>query len=143
MVFPSIQKAAAFANLLSEQEGLTPVYSFQERGTAVTVVGWDPGADGYRLPTKAEWSRAAVGGRTDDWLGDAAGVFGWTAEAKVKGPQPVGLLEPNPLGLYDVVGNLSELVWDAALAPVPTPRAACLRKRRRLCFMMMGLPPLA
>ena len=73
-------------------------------------------ANGYRLPSGAEWEYAARGGLQthgynysgSNYLTDVGwynGNSGWYAH-------PVGQLAPNELGLYDMSGNLWEWVWD-------------------------------
>ncbi len=94
--------AVAYANWLSEQDGLTPVYALNE-----TSVTWNRDADGWRLPTEAEWEYAARGG-TQRSNFNSAGNGGesdvaWYREITRNPTYSAGQKEPNELGLYDLV----------------------------------------
>ncbi len=98
--------AILFCNRLSEKTGLKPVYNIE--GDLVT---WDRNAIGFRLPTEAEWEYACRAGSEEDRYGKLDDI-GWY-EANSKGtPHGVGQKVPNEFGLFDMIGNVWEWVWD-------------------------------
>jgi formylglycine-generating enzyme required for sulfatase activity len=108
--------AIAFCNRLSDQEGLARAYL-----TGEGIVRRVPGADGYRLPTEAEWEYACrAGTKTAYSLGDdesRLGDFAWF-EGNASDVQPVGRKRPNPWGLHDMHGSVWEWCW-ALYEPYP------------------------
>ena len=99
-------RAIRFCNAASEWEGLDPVYTFD--GEDVT---WHVDADGYRLPTEAEWEFACRAGSTGPHYGPLAEVA-WTSADGVTTPQEIGAKLPNLNGLFDTLGNVWEWCWD-------------------------------
>ncbi len=99
-------RAIRVCNALSEWEGLDPAYTFE--GEEVT---WHVDADGYRLPTEAEWEYACRAGSTGPHYGPLTEIA-WTAADGVSHPQDVGGKLPNLNGLFDTLGNVWEWCWD-------------------------------
>jgi len=122
--------ALAYCNALSKREGLAECYTLDDcMGTAGEGLSCEEvrlsgglSCEGYRLPTEAEWERAARAGtetalfsgdledRDADPSMDGAGWYDGNSEDR---PHPAGGKAVNPWGLYDVHGNVFEWVWDA------------------------------
>ena len=124
-------------NANSEREGLSPCYFIRQGSEellvwrnqpleSVTDIVCDWEADGYRLPTEAEWEYACRGGTTsalsngldltygvgqDDPLDPNVDPIAWYWQNGAAS-HPVGQKEPNPLGLFDMHGNIQEWCWD-------------------------------
>lgn len=110
----SWKEAVQFCNALSVKTGLAPCYTFLEKRDHIT---FDPTANGYRLPTEAEWEYACKAGTDGIRYGDLDKIA-WYKENSENSPHPVGLKEPNAWGLYDMLGNVWEWcsdIYDEAL----------------------------
>ncbi|MFA5100779.1 MAG: SUMF1/EgtB/PvdO family nonheme iron enzyme, partial [Candidatus Omnitrophota bacterium] len=104
--------AAFYCNMLSEQEGLTPLYNLDDWSCQVY------GKTGYRLPTEAEWEYAAQfdDGRQFPWGNEKADDTRANANHKDHTPPeafpvPVGSYSPkgdSKLGICDMAGNVAE-----------------------------------
>ena len=138
-----------WCNVRSQLAGLTPVYytdagltQVYKTGEVTPYVNWT--ANGYRLPTEAEWEKAARGGlsgqrfpwgnfideKQANYYGSTnlysydLGPNGYNAVGSVGGsPQtsPVGSFGANGYGLYDMAGNLMEWCWDWYGTPYGQP----------------------
>ncbi|MBO1268593.1 formylglycine-generating enzyme family protein [Arthrobacter cavernae] len=97
-----------WCNAASVAQGLTPAYARSGR-----KVEWDVAADGYRLPTEAEWEYACRAETAGPHYGPLDEVS-WTALDGLSAPTDVALKAPNDLGAYDMLGNVWEWCWDYA-----------------------------
>ncbi|WP_449279273.1 formylglycine-generating enzyme family protein [Leucobacter sp. GX0328] len=102
----SWRDAIALCNAASAVEGLAPAYALDGDD-----VSWRVGADGYRLPTEAEWEYACRAGTSGPHYAPLETVA-WTSRDGVDAPHPVGAKRPNGFGLFDALGNVWEWCWD-------------------------------
>jgi sulfatase modifying factor 1 len=98
--------AIQFCNAWSEHAGLASAYRI-----VGDDVAWDTSANGYRLPTEAEWERACRAGTTGPRYG-ALDAIAWYRDNSDGRPHEVGGKQPNAWGLHDTLGNVWEWCWD-------------------------------
>ena len=88
-------------------ENLTPAYSISGKN-----VTWNAQANGYRLPTEAEWELAASSGTAAGKQSVSAENSVWNNKNSSGQSHECGKLEANTAGLFDMCGNVSEWCWD-------------------------------
>lgn len=104
----SWKDAVGFCNLLSEKAGLKICYTMSDAGENII---FDPTANGYRLPTEAEWEYACKAGTTGIRYGEIDEIA-WYKENSAGTTQEVGTKQPNAWGLHDMLGNVWEWCSD-------------------------------
>jgi formylglycine-generating enzyme required for sulfatase activity len=106
----SWKDAVEFCNRLSQATERRPCYAGGEDVDGQDVVcDWD--ADGYRLPSEAEWEYACRAGSSGIRYGELEDIAWYRANSDGT-VHEVAMKTPNAWGLYDMIGNVWEWCWD-------------------------------
>lgn len=127
--------AAYYCNARSEKDGLKPCYNTETWECDFT-------ANGYRLPTEAEWEYACRGGTTGDYFFKDGTAklqnYAWFRENSREKTHPVATKQPNPYGLFDILGNVAEWCNDNygedyySVSPKDNPKGPEVGKKKVL-----------
>ncbi|MEU9305305.1 formylglycine-generating enzyme family protein [Streptomyces sp. NPDC048269] len=101
-------EAVRFCNALSLRDGFAPAYRLDVAGEGVE---WDASADGYRLPTEAEWQHACRAGTTGPHYGPLDEIAWYRGNSQERLHEVGGKL-PNAWGFHDMLGNVWDWCWD-------------------------------
>jgi len=119
-------QAAAYCNWLSRKDNLPECYVPNLHGEYAAGMRIKPDAlslSGYRLPTEEEWEYACrAGAGTSRSYGaslDLLGRYAWYSATSRNRAWPCGSLQPNDLGLFDMLGNILEWCQDLSKDNLP------------------------